>query len=215
MERADSWGEEAPLPHQPIPAPPMFSGDSPGLPDTTSEESLYGGMLEYLRRGDQEDEGTVGGVPRSQSYTEGIVQQPQEPQMMHAHSHNALLEESPTPEKKEGESKHSCLHTLHTVVACQQEQIAVLQATLRDLAVTYTHREKALLRKLHQLQHDTDQQPAGSSQQEQKTTSGDDSAEKVSKSNTVQSQNFSFQMNVGIYMGLRLRHVYLIFFDDL
>ncbi|XP_066939191.1 uncharacterized protein [Macrobrachium rosenbergii] len=203
MERADSWGEEAPLPHQPIPAPPMFSGDSPGLPDTTSEESLYGGMLEYLRRGDQEEEAAGGGVPRSQSYTEGIVQQPQEPQMMHAHSHNALLEESPAPEKKEGESKHSCLHTLHTVVACQQEQIAVLQATLRDLAVTYTHREKALLRKLHQLQHVTDRQPDDAPQQEQKTTCGDDTTEKVRRDRTVHSQNFLLQRNMGIYRSLQ------------
>ncbi|XP_068232593.1 uncharacterized protein [Palaemon carinicauda] len=166
MERADSWGDEVPLPHQPIPAPPMFSGDSPGLPDTTSEESLYSGVLEYLRRG-EEEEATVGVVPRSQSYTEGIAQQQQEPQMMHAHSHNALMEESPTPEKKEVASQHSCLRTLHTVVACQQEQIAVLQATLRDLAVTYTHREKALLRKLHQLQQVSDREPDDSSHQEQ------------------------------------------------
>ena len=156
MERADSWGEEElSLPHQPIPAPPMFSGDSPGLPDTTSEESLYGGMLEYLRNGGgQQGETTPTGLPRSQSYTEGIIQQSQEPQLMHAHSHNALLEDAPTEgaETKEGEGNHNCLHTLHTVVACQQEQIAVLQATLRDLAVTYTHREKALVRKLQQLQ---------------------------------------------------------------
>ncbi|KAK7066501.1 hypothetical protein SK128_028645, partial [Halocaridina rubra] len=136
----------------------MFSGDSPGVPaDTTSEESLYGGVLEYIRRA-QEQEDEVGGVPRSQSYTEGIiVQQSQEPQpLTHAYSHNALLEETPPTEaQKEREpssSNHSCLHTLHTVVACQQEQIAVLQATLRDLAVTYTHREKALLKKVRQLQ---------------------------------------------------------------
>lgn len=143
------------LPHEPIPAPPMFSGESPGVPDTTTseEESLYGGLLERLRGGPEEEEAWPS-LPRSQSYSEGSLQQAAAPALPHAQSHHALLDD-PAPQQQQQQQQqgsHSCLHALHTVVACQQEQIGVLQATLRDLAATYTRRERALLARLATLQ---------------------------------------------------------------
>ena len=85
------------LPHEPIPAPPMFSGESPGVADTTSEEeSLYGGLLERLRDTPKEEEAWPG-LPRSQSYSEGSLQQASAPALPHAQSHHALLEDVPPP----------------------------------------------------------------------------------------------------------------------
>ncbi|KAK8722142.1 hypothetical protein OTU49_012495, partial [Cherax quadricarinatus] len=159
MEGVCHGAEESPmLPHEPIPAPPMFSGESPGVADTSEEESLYGGLLERLR-GDQEEETWPAGLPRSQSYTEGSLQQAAMPSLTHAQSHHALLEDPPPQDPPT--SSHSCLHVLHTVVACQQEQIGVLQATLRDLAATYTRRERALLAKLSALQEDVRNKDTG------------------------------------------------------
>lgn len=136
------------LPQGPIPAPPMFSGESPGTGDTASEESLYESLLERLRS--QGDEAWPAGPPRSQSYTEGSLQQAAEGAIPHAQSHHALLQDIMPPQ--DNQDSHSCLHVLHTVVACQQEQISVLQATLKDLAATYTRRERALLAKVATLQ---------------------------------------------------------------
>ncbi|KAK4311826.1 hypothetical protein Pmani_016698 [Petrolisthes manimaculis] len=136
------------LPQGPIPAPPMFSGESPGTGDTASEESLYESLLQRLRS--QGDEPWPAGPPRSQSYTEGSLQQAAEGAIPHAQSHHALLQDA-LPQQ-DNQDSHSCLHVLHTVVACQQEQIGVLQATLKDLAATYTRRERALLAKVATLQ---------------------------------------------------------------
>lgn len=156
MEGVCEGAGEMPLPQDPIPAPPMFSGESPGVPETTSEEeSLYGALLERLRD-EEESESWAAGMPRSQSYTEGSLQDTQRHLLPHAQSHHALLEETQAPPHPQGDS-HNCLHVLHTVVACQQEQIGVLQATLRDLAATYTQRERALLAKIAALQREVHQ----------------------------------------------------------
>ncbi|XP_071540835.1 uncharacterized protein [Panulirus ornatus] len=174
MEGVCRGAGESPLPQEPIPAPPMFSGESPGVGDTTSEEeSLYGGLLERLR-GDQEEETWPAGLPRSQSYTEGSLQEAAAPSLIHAQSHHALLQDlTPPPEKPDS---HSCLHILHTVVACQQEQIGVLQATLRDLAATYTRRERALVAKLSLLQQEARNRDASLQRNQGEDATGDDTA---------------------------------------
>ncbi|XP_063884818.1 uncharacterized protein LOC135113507 [Scylla paramamosain] len=162
------------LPHEPIPAPPMFSGESPGVADTTSEEeSLYGGLLDRLR--DAPEEEAWLGLPRSQSYSEGSLQQVSAPALPHAQSHHALLEDAAPPpqqQREQQEGSHSCLHALHTVVACQQEQIRVLQGTLRDLAATYTRRERSLLARLSALQQARPASPAKKQASEAEVNTG-------------------------------------------
>ena len=225
------------LPHEPIPAPPMFCGDSQAEEDEDDDEDNIA----------NENRNKVPHpFSRSQSYSEGcrghITSHPSSYNLQQAHSHLGLLEEPDeneapqqcpynqnyfqqngfqqnvhfnnqrtpplsmksnkflndynrlrprsscslsdsdsgtvprhynysdsnsdvlptlntsqsldldTPHSEASGGGHSCLHTLETVVAVQQEQISVLRNTLKELASTYTRREQALLAKIVTLQ---------------------------------------------------------------
>ena len=195
------------LPHEPIPAPPMFCGDSQAEDDEEEEN------IEIYRLSGRVEEKKVP-FSRSQSYSEGcITRQTNSPgRVQQAHSHLALLDETEVGlqqqflnnkiinkdpysttqfvnkngfighnhfhdqtnpnnntnktvfnlekcDKNEEGEHHSCLQTLETVVAVQQEQISVLRNTLKELAATYTRREQSLLAKIVALQRDSLIQP--------------------------------------------------------